>query len=61
LVFLKVFQRRSEVVADAGLQYNGEAMVQLFFRQLAFCKRSLKKPDREFFASVSDTETTSHG
>ncbi len=35
-------------------------MVQLIFRQLAFCKRSLKKPCREFFASVADAETTSH-
>jgi len=36
-------------------------MVQVIFRQLPLCKRSLKKPGSEFFSSVSDTETTSHG
>jgi len=61
LVFLQVVERRSQVVAYAGLEYNGEAVVQLIFGELAFCKRSLHKSGRQFLASVAHAETTSHG
>ena len=36
-------------------------MVQILFRQLPFCERTLKNPGSQFFPSVSDTEATSHG
>ncbi len=44
-----------------GLEYNGQAVVQVIFGKLAFCKRSLEKSGSEFLASIAHAETTSHG